>query len=150
MSEDAAQPRWALIALLAAVVLVVVVGLIAVLARGGPTAFAADSPEGVVQRYSQAIVDGDEEAALAYVSADIRESCERVSNTTDDSRVTLVKTSAEGDHARVKVLVTTLSGSGPLGGNEYQSEEEFQLVKIGGNWLIERAPWQFAACYEMQ
>ena len=60
MSEDARRPRWALVALLAGVGLVVVIALVAVFARGGPTQYDADTPEGVVQRYSQAVVDGDE------------------------------------------------------------------------------------------
>ncbi|GAA1995243.1 hypothetical protein [Microbacterium pumilum] len=149
MSDDARRPRWALVFLLAAVGVVVVIALVAVFTRGAPTQYAADTPEGVVQRYSQAVVDDDTAAALEYVVPEIADSCEESGIGTDDYRVTLLKTTERDDTARVGVLVTTVYGSGPLGSSEYESEESFDLVKSGDSWLIDRAPWQLAVCYEL-
>ncbi|GAA1968156.1 hypothetical protein [Microbacterium deminutum] len=149
MSEDARRPRWALIVLLAGVGLVVVIALIAVFAHGAPAQFAADTPEGVVQRYSQAVVAGDVDTALTYVVPDVAGSCEQT-GTSGDIRVTLVKTVEHDTTANVDVQVVTVSGSGPLGTNEYASDEVFRLVKHGDTWLVESAPWQLAVCYGLQ
>ena len=126
------------------------IALVAVFTRGGATQYAADTPEGAVQRYTQAVVDGDEAGALTYVVPEVARSCDRAGTGTDDYRVTLITTTERDDTARVEVLVTTVTGSGALGGSEYESEEEFRLVKAGDTWLVESAPWQFAVCYEMQ
>ena len=148
MTDTARRSRMLLLALAAAVVLVVVIALIAVFARGGAAQLDPDTPEGVVQRYSQAVVDGDIEAALTYLAPEIAESCERVSRNGDDLRITLVETTERESTARVEVLVATVYGSGPLGAEEYESEEVFDLVRVGGDWLIRTAPWQLAVCAE--
>ncbi|GAA3214195.1 hypothetical protein [Microbacterium terregens] len=145
---DSRRTRLTLIALAAGIGLVVVIALIAVLARGGPTQLDAATPEGVVQRYSQAVVDGDVPAALSYLLPEVADSCERVPLGTDDRRVTLVESTVRDDSATVHVLVVTVYGSGPLGASEYESEEVFELVRANGDWLIEMAPWQFAVCAE--
>lgn len=148
MSEDARPRRWALIALLAGVVLVVVIALIAVFARGGPAQFAADTPEGVVQRYSQAVIEGDTDTAMTYLVPEVAESCTRVPSRSTDYRLTLVETTEREQTARVDVLIATVYGSGPLGTNEYEYEEAFDLVKDGDSWLIEVAPWELTICEE--
>ena len=126
----------------------VVIALIAVFARGGPVEFAEDTPEGVVQRYSQAVIDGDADAAKTYLVAEIAESCTRVRTGSDDYRMTLVETTERERSARVDVLIATVYGSGPLGTDEYESDESFELVKEGDGWLIEIAPWQLTICEE--
>jgi hypothetical protein len=148
MSDPARRSRITLIVLAAAVIIVVIVALIAVFARGGAAPLDPDTPEGVVQRYSQAVVDGDVQTALTYLVPEISESCERVSRNGDDLRITLAETTERGSSARVEVLVVTVYGSGPLGADEYESEEVFDLVRVGGKWLIETAPWQLAVCAE--
>jgi hypothetical protein len=148
MSDTARASRITLIALAAAVALVVVVALIAVFARGGPAPLDADTPEGVVQRYAQAVVDGDLETAEGYLVPELVESCERVSRGADDLRITLEETTERDDRARVEVLVVTVYGSGPLGPDEYESEEAFDLVRVDGEWRIETAPWDLTVCVD--
>lgn len=148
MSDTARASRLTLIALAAAVTLVVVVALIAVFARGGPAPLDADTPEGVVQRYAQAVVDGDLETAEGYLVPELVESCERVSRGADDLRITLEETTERDDRARVEVLVVTVYGSGPLGPDEYESEEAFDLVRVDGEWRIETAPWDLTVCVD--
>ena len=54
------------------------IALIAVFARGGAAPRdAADTPEGVVQRYSQAVIDGDAQTALTYVVPEVADACVR-------------------------------------------------------------------------
>jgi hypothetical protein len=148
MSDTTRASRITLIALAAAVALVVVVALIAVFARGGPAPLDADTPEGVVQRYAQAVVDGDLETAEGYLVPELVESCERVSRGADDLRITLEETTERDDRARVEVLVVTVYGSGPLGPDEYESEEAFDLVRVDGEWRIETAPWDLTVCVD--
>lgn len=148
MNEDARRPRWALIALVAGVALVVVIALIAVFARGGPAAYDADTPEGVVQRYAQAVLDGDTDTAKSYLVPEVAESCTRAPSSSDGYRLTLLKTTTREQTARVDVLLARVYGSGPLGTNEYEYEEAFDLVKDGDSWLIEVAPWEFTICEE--
>jgi hypothetical protein len=148
MSDAARRSRITLIALAAGVALVVVVALIAVFTRGGTPPLDADTPEGVVQRYSQAVVAGDPQTAIDYLTPEIAEGCERVTTGGDDLRVTLLETTEREDTARVRVLVVTVYGTGPLGADEYESEEAFDLVKVGGEWLIETTPWPLTVCQE--
>jgi len=148
MSDDAHRPRWALIALLAGILVVVVIALIAVFARGGPALFAADTPEGVVQRYSQAVIDGNTATAMTYLAPDVAASCTTVPAGSDDYRISLLKTTEREETARVEVLLATVYGSGPLGTNEYEHEDFFDLVKDGDGWLIDVAPWELTICEE--
>ncbi|MDT0180333.1 hypothetical protein Q9S36_08950 [Microbacterium sp. ARD31] len=148
MSEDARRSRLVMIALLATVALVVVVALIVVFTRGGAAQFDEDTPEGVVQRYSQAVVEGDTRTALEYLPPDVAEYCERVTPGTEDRRVTLLQTTERDDSARVEVLIATVYGTGPLGSDEYETEGVFELVAADGGWLIETAPWELAICFD--
>lgn len=148
MSDAARRTRITLLVLIAGVAIVVVLALVAVFARGGTTQRDADTPEGVVQRYAQAVVDGDVPTALDYLVPEVADSCERVPVTAQDLRVTLLEASEREDSARVRVLVVTVYGSGPLGADEYESEEAFDLVRVGGDWLIDTAPWQLAICID--
>lgn len=146
MSDTARRSRVTLIALAAGVVLVVVIALIAVFARGDVAPLDAATPEGVVQRYAQAVVDDDVEAALTYLAPEIAESCVRVPRSLEDLRVTLLETTEREDSASVRVLLVTVIDSGPIGVDEYKREEVFDLVRIGGEWKIETPPFQFAVC----
>ena len=146
MSDDARRSRAVLIALIAGVGVVVVIALIAVFTRGGPAQFDADTPEGVVQRYSQAVADGDTSGAMEYLSSDVVDDCIRVPQNNDERRVTLLETTQKDDTARVVVLIATSYESGGLGGGEYESEGIFELTNDGGTWLIEVAPWELAVC----
>jgi hypothetical protein len=150
MSEDARHPRRALVALIAAVGLVVVIALVAVLVRGGnPVTFGENTPEGVVQRYSQAVIDGDDNTALTYVVPDVASSCDHT-GTGEDVRITLLKTQVHDTDATVDVQVTTLTHGGLFGTEEFSNEDSFRLVKSGDSWLIASAPWQVAVCSGLQ
>lgn len=149
MSEDAPRRRWALPALLSGIGLVVVIAVVVIVARGGPQEYPADTPEGVVQRYSQALIDGDFEGALEYVVPEIADDCERDWFAAEDYRVALVRTTERDSGTTVDVLITAVYGSGLLGPGESESEGSFLLVQEDGEWLIERAPWQLSLCGEL-
>ena len=129
---------------------VVVVALIAVFSRNAPAQYDEGTPEGVVQRYSQAVIDGDYDAARSYLVPAVADSCERVSSDGEDRRVTLLETSERDGTARVEVLVATVYGSGPFGVSEYENEGVFDLEKVGGDWLVATTPWELVLCMQTE
>ena len=142
------RPDRTLYAILAAIAVIVVVALIVVFTRGEPAPVDEATPAGVVQRYSAAVIAGDEAAAAAYLTDAAKDRCsatmERMPG--DNLRVTLVSTTERPASADVKVLITVSEGGGPFGSAEYQIEDDFDLVKTGDKWLIDRAPWQLSVC----
>ena len=146
MTDTSRRTRKTIVALAGGVLLVVAVAHVAVFARGDVTPLDPATPQGVVQQYSQAVIDGDVTTALTYLAPDIADSCERVRLASDDVRLTLLESTEREDTARVRVLVVTTYGLGPLGPDEYESEEAFDLVDVGGEWRIETAPWSLTVC----
>lgn len=130
------------------VAVLVVVALIVVFTRSGPVELDESTPEGVVQRYVEAIIAGDDETARGYLTPDLREQCDDIEPyERDNTRVTLAGTTERGDTATVEVMVTRTAGAG-LGATDYTSEERFQLERDGGDWVIDGTPWQFSICTE--
>ena len=144
MSDTDRRSRLTLVALIGGVVLVVVIALIAVFARGGTAPRDLATPEGVVQRYSQAVVDGDAQTALTYVVPGVADACVRRFVSDEDARITVLETTERDDTAHVRVLIVTVYGTGPLGADEYEAESSFDLVKVDGDWRVEVAPWRLA------
>ncbi|WP_430647154.1 hypothetical protein [Agromyces sp. GXS1127] len=146
---DAQRPRpdRTLIVILAVLGVLVVVALIAVFTRGEPEPLDEGTPEGVVQQYSAAVIDGDEETAMEYLVPEVAEECVRIPlGEPDGMRVTLVETTERDDTADVDVLIVTTYGGGPFGSNEYEERGTFDLVRVDGEWRIETAPWPLAIC----
>lgn len=142
------RPDRTLLAILAAIAVLVIVALIVVFTRGEPAPLDAATPAGVVQRYSAAVIAGDETAATAYLTdaAKTRCSTDMPRSAADSLRVTLVSTTERPESADVRVLMTVSEGGGPFGSAEYQMEDSFDLVRAGDKWLIDRAPWQLTVC----
>ena len=147
MEEPARKPDRTLIVILAVIGALVIVALIVVFTRGEPEALDESTPEGVVQRYSAAVIDDDEAAAIDYLVPDLGDDCSRTqSGSIDGVRVTLVSTTDRGDSADVRVLIVTSYDGGLFGSSEYEEEGVFDLVRDDGGWLIESTPWQLMIC----
>ncbi len=141
------SPDRTLIGILAAIGVLVVVALAVVFTRGEPAPLDGTSPAGVVQRYAAAVIDGDEAAAAAYLSASARNKCSDVDRSpAGQLRVVLVATTVRAETADVKVLITVSEGGGPFGSAEYQVEDVFDLARSGDTWQIENAPWHLTVC----
>jgi hypothetical protein len=132
---------------LVAIGLVVVLAIVAVVAGGRTADLDPASPEGVVQRYAQALLDEDPDAALALL-ADQDCTFEEYFYYERDMRVTLGDVEITDNRARVEVTVSWPSGEPVL--DPYGSSERnvFQLIATEGEWRIDRAPWPFWACIE--
>ena len=148
MQTPAARPDRTLLVILSIIAAVAILALVVVFTRGTTAQLDRSSPEGVVQAYTAAVIDGKLSAITPLLSKAAGENCERVQpDTSTNIRVTLVSTKIDGDHAPVHVLISTSYGSGPFGDSGYETEDRFMLVNEGGQWLVDSAPWQFTICY---
>ncbi len=130
---------------LAAIGLVVVLAVVAVVTGGRTVDLDPNSPEGVVQRYAQAMIDEDRDAAHELL-ADRDCTFEEYFYFERDMRVTLGDVEITDNRARVEVTVSWPSGEPIL--DPYGSSERnvFFLVPVDGEWRIDQAPWPFWAC----
>lgn len=146
MDKGRNKPDRTLLVILGVVGALVVVALAVVFTRGEPPLLDESTPQGVVQRYAAAVIEGDEEAASAYL-ADGAGDCDAFEGTgIGNLRVTLVSATERGDTADVRVVVTVAQDGGPFGASEYDSEGNFDLVRDNGGWLIEGVPWELTIC----
>ena len=146
---DAPAPKRdrTLIVILSVIGALVVIALIVVFTRGAPEQLDESTPEGVVQRYSAAVIEGDEASAREYLVPEIADDCERFEpGPVDRMRVTLVGTTERDDTADVDVLITVSYEGGLFGSSDYEEQGSFDLVAADGGWLIETAPWQLTIC----
>ncbi len=150
MQSAAVRPDRTLIGILAVIVALVLIAVVVVLTKGGPTKFDPASPEGVVQAYTNAVLGGDSSTALGLLSSAIRENCER--NDPTPARgfsMTIDSTNIDGNRAVMRI--STEQGTGGLyGGPGYTTDDKFILVKEGGAWRIETAPWELMMCLNME
>lgn len=146
MSAPAGRPDRILIVILSVIAGLVVLALAAVFFRGQPEPLAADTPAGVVQRYAEAVLDGDEAGAARYLAESSGRQCGPVDSVTRSLRVTLLSTTERPESADVHVVLTVSNGNGPFGNPEYETEDVFDLVKVNGKWLVKTAPWQLTVC----
>jgi hypothetical protein len=143
----AGKPDRILLAILSAIALLVVVALAVVFTRGGPEVLDASTPQGVVQRYSTAVIDGDTATANSYLTEAAKSVCRGYYDSGPRPvRVVLISTTERDDSAQVRVSLVSSGGGGPFGSSEYEMEDRFALVKSGGRWLIEQAPYQLVSC----
>ncbi|KRE72757.1 hypothetical protein [Arthrobacter sp. Soil762] len=147
MNAAARKPDRILIAILSVIALLVVVGLVVVFTRGGPDALDGSTPQGVVQRYSTAVIDGDTATANSYLTEAANSLCGGFRESGPlPTRVVLISATERGNSALVKVSVVGSGSGGPFGPSEYEMEDRFSLVKTDSKWLIDRAPYQLLSC----
>jgi hypothetical protein len=137
------------------VVLAVVVGVIALVAVvAGVLAatrhvatYGAGTPQGVVQRYLTAVVDGDTAAAARLLAADSLCNVDDLDRAyvPDGVQVVLRDSKVDGNTARVRVDVE-MSTEGPLNTFEYTEEHTFRLTRAGQDWRISGEPWPMYGC----
>ncbi len=141
------RPDRILIAILAALGLLVVVSLAVVFTRGEPAALDASTPQGVVQRYSTAVIEGDTSTANSYLTEAARSQCRGFYESgPPPARVVLISTTERDNSALVRVSIVRSGSGGPFGPSEYEMEDRFSLVKSDSTWLIDQAPYQLLSC----
>lgn len=108
--------------------------------------FSANSPEGVVQLYLTAIIEGKNDQAASYFAIDSTCDASDIDRAyvSETLRVNLVSTSMDGDNAYVKIDANTGS-SGPFD-DGYTESHTYRLTKESGSWRIEGIPWPLWDC----
>ena len=130
-------------------VLLIIVGLVALpsIARRTSQLAPATTPEGVVQRFYQAVYAGDYTAAYAFISADTQQRLalldlqQQISAELQHSQVRVTKTTVVGDQATVWVTQTTVQPGGLFGSNEWSIDREILLQREGDQWRIRGGPF---------
>ena len=107
------------------------------------------TPEGVVQRYLQAVVEGRRSEARSYLSDRLQDECDsgfprHVSR--DAYRIEWVDTVVDGSEAWVDVLVA----EDDLGvfGSYYEFDAGFTLQESADGWRITDQEWPWYGCSE--
>lgn len=135
-------------------VLVVVSVLVAVLGNAGETTtFPEDTPEGVVQRYLQAVQDSETQVAYDYMGAALQEACSVQEfrdqtrwSADNDNKVILEGTEVVGDQTIVTVRITQVRTEPPFAPSESSFQQEYNLEQQNGDWRFTEPPWPFSWC----
>jgi hypothetical protein len=147
MNDAARKPDRILIVLLGAIAVLVVVALAVVFMRGDPEPLDETSAAGVVQRYSAAVIGGDTDAAGSYLTERAKTQCAgKFDGVPRPARVVLVSTTERAESATVTVSIVQSSGGGPFGPSEFESQDIFSLLKVGGSWKVDSAPYTLLSC----
>jgi hypothetical protein len=137
-----------LLSILGVIALLVIASLAVVLTRGEPATLDPTTPEGTVQAYTTALLDGDLDAARELVDESTLDDCagSYAPDIDGDIRITLESSAVNGSTAVVRVTMHTSYDPGPFGGSGYSSDESFRLTAEGDGWRVLQAPWQFDVC----
>jgi hypothetical protein len=148
MRVQSASSRWLIVVAGGVVALVVLSVAVALLTRSEATTFAADTPEGTVQRYLQAIEDGELQEAYDYLSVALQRDCSyrdfrspSQRSDMESQRVTLEDTERVNGEMEVRVLVTQFHVDPPFGSRESSHVQRYLLVEEGGEWRFSAQPW---------
>lgn len=127
--------------------LLAVAGVAAALAVNRPTrGWDRGSPEGVVQAYVSAVLDGDSVAAAAQLAPGSTCSATDLDRARlpQGTQVDLVGSELRGDRALVRVAVTPDPGLTPF---EPQPDQlTFRLTRTAAGWRIDGVPWPLGTC----
>lgn len=130
----------------AVVLVAVVAGIVA--ATRPSNEFRPGTPEATVQRFVQALIDGDVSEAADFFSSgsdcDV-DDVERARGL-DPARVLLQNTEIDNGTARVTVEVVTGPGGGPFDLEEYSQSHTYDLMQERDEWRITNEPWPLFSC----
>lgn len=141
-------PHWGLdrklILVVGGALLLIVAGLIALplAARRQPVLAPETTPQGVVERFYQALFRGDYAAAHGYFSTDTKRRVavgdlqQSLQYELNNSQARIGKVEANDSSATVQVIITHFASGGLFGPNEYESENEILLQREGDAWTI--------------
>ena len=144
-ARPAGGRRSGLVAL-AVLALVALVALVLWAVTRPAPRYDPDTPQGTVQGYVTAVLDGDAAAAAAVLAdgspctvTDLDRAYVARGTTVD-----LVGTDVTGDRALVRVRVGVDTGTDPLGG--WTEDHAFRLTRTAAGWRIDGVPWPLYDC----
>ena len=134
--------------LAAALVVLVAAGVVVGVLRD-PVLLDPQTPEGTVQAYVQAVLDGDWNDARAHLADDLEAECTAVDFRRawipDSLTATLDDVRVDGDEAEVVVRLRTAAEPTPFG-ERYEATETFDLIREDTTWRLTGQPWPVYDC----
>ena len=114
-----------------------------------PLLLDPQTPEGTVQAYVQAVLDGEWSDARSHLTEDLGAECTAInfrhSWVPDSLTATLDDVRIDDDEAEVLVRLRTPAEPDPFGGR-YETTETFDLLREGTTWRITGQPWPVYDC----
>lgn len=112
-----------------------------------PTALDPTGPEAAVQRYLQAVLDGDFHQAASVLAPGSRCQASDVRQAwiPESLTVSLDHVRAAGDQADVRVRLRSAAGPPPFG-EDVSFMETFSLARTGDTWRLTGEPWPLVDC----
>lgn len=138
-------PNRVLLALVGLVAAVAVAAAVVAVNRQ-PAELDPRLPEGVVQGYLQALLDGDYEAAAGYLSNGCEAEDLAQQWLPEQVRVGIRDVRVNGDNAVVEVDVVEISGGGLVSDYSYRHSEELWLRRGVSGWQLSGSPWPVYYC----
>ncbi|MFN8457357.1 MAG: hypothetical protein U0401_22320 [Anaerolineae bacterium] len=140
-----------LIAIIGGIILLVIIAMALVLARGQNEAYVADdTPAGVTQNYFLAVQHKDYERAYGYLADDLKSKPDLdqfirdMSNVRSEASLKIGETRPGTTTTQVDVSITTYSGGGIFESNSYTSEETVVLrAAPDGQWKLTSFPYPY-------
>jgi len=149
--------RW-LAAIVLAVLAVALLSLAVILLNRSPevASLPENTPEGTVQRYLQALKEGDYSTAFGFLSPELQQRCDYLAfrqtgswNSLDGASIALENTESLKDgRSAVKIRVTESRDDFPFG-NTYSHTQEFLLSPRGEGWQFDAPAWPQSWCPEI-
>jgi hypothetical protein len=134
---------------LAAALVVLVAAAVAVGVLREPILLDPQTPEGTVQAYVQAVLDGEWHEARSHLTDDLEAECTathfRHSWVPDSLTATLDDVRLDDDEAEVLVRLRTTAEPTPFDG-PYETTETFDLIREDTSWRITGQPWPVYDC----
>jgi len=110
--------------------------------------YSTTTPEGVVQTYLKAVIEGKHDQAASFFVAESECDAADIDRAyvSDSLRVNLVSSEIEGDSAYVKIDANMNSGA--LLDDGYTESHTYRLKRESGSWRLEGIPWPVWDCGE--
>lgn len=111
-----------------------------------PKSFASNTPEGVVQLYLAAVIEGKHDKAASFFVSNSECDASDIDRAfiSDTLRVNLVSSEISGDSAYVKIDANTNSGG--IFEDGYVESHTYRLTKEMTGWRIQGIPWPLWDC----
>lgn len=139
MKEEGRNPGW----VWPLIGVVVVVALVVIGLNREPARYDPDTPEGIVQAYLAALIDGDfATAASLWADEGCRPQSIEPTEGAPDISASLARVDVDDDEATVVVDITGTSPLDPMG-PAYEYQEWFTLVRRDGSWRILQPSWPY-------
>ncbi len=139
-----------ILAIIALALVAVTALTIAVINTTQEKKYSKDTPQGVVQRYLDAVFTGDYNTAATYISTESECTATDLDRTFIPSRprIYLKSTSVVGSTAQVQIQVE--QGDSGILDNPSTEEHVIRLVKPENTWLLTGVPWPLYDCGVIQ